>query len=251
MKLNLCLTVGFTILGFLTLLAQGPPVRLTAPGTLGFQGSAIRVSGTFDIRDKEGSYTQVFAVPYNFSTDFQAGLILRYRVVNPDMATSFSGFGNTTVFLKHQLIVKNVIAKTFRLSALVRQTFPTAKDLIAPHVYSTFVGISAGDISTKRGLYTNLGYVLRSDNLTNVFAYDFAVGLPLLPQVYPLKQFNTFLELNGSLDMNGNNLLFLSPGIQYIKGTFLLESSLQVPINQPNSLNEKIFNLLVGTRILI
>ena len=242
----------FLILGGgMTMSAQGPPVRLTAPGTLGFQGSAFRTFGSFDNREQGSSYTQVVAVPYNFSTDFQAGLIMRYSFINPNGRNSFNGLNNSTLFLKHQLVVKNDVARTFRLSALIRQSFPTGKEMIAPELYSTFIGISAGDISTKRGFYTNLGYVLRTNDFSDVFQYDLAVGLPLLPQVYPLKQFNTFLELNGSLDLDGNHVLSLSPGIQFIKGIFLIETSLQLPLIQPSGLNEKEFNLILGTRILM
>lgn len=232
-------------------IGQGPPVRLTAPGTLGFQGSAFRTFGLVDSREGGNSYTQVVAVPYNFSTDFQAGIILRYSFLDPAGSVAVNGFNHTTLFLKHQIVVIDEVAKTFRLSALVRQTFPTAKAQIAPDVYSTFIGVAAGDISTRRGFYSNLGYVIRSGGFSDIFQYDLAIGVPLLPQVYPLKQLNSFLELNGTLDGDGNHGVSLSPGIQFIKGTWLLESSLQLPVVQPTNNNKRKYNLLLGTRILI
>lgn len=233
--------------------AQGPPITLTAPGTLGFQGSAIRTFGTFSNFDDKSVYTQVFAVPYNVSTNFQIGVIGRYSIMNPDGMSGINGFNNSTLFLKHQFYAKNDIGKTFRISGLVRQSFPTAKKGIGLEIYQTYVGLVAGDISTKRGFYTNLGYNITSHGSPDNFQYDFSAGIPLLPQVYPLKQLNSFIELNGNTALKGkNHVLFLSPGLQLIRGSFLIEGSFQIPIVQEvESNSDNKFKVLFGTRILI
>lgn len=230
--------------------AQGPPITLTAPGTLGFQGSAIRTFGLFNTTENTSAYTHLVAIPYNITTDFQVGLIGRYTFVNPNGSESFNGFNNTTVFLKHQVIVLNEIGKTTRISGLVRQTIPTSNRRIGREIYSTYIGVAIGDISLERGFYTNLGYVLRSNETPDQFQYDFSFGIPFLPHVYPLNQFNGLLELNGnSLLGEDNHRLFLAPGLQYIKGNFLIESSIQFPLYQTTE-NEN-FRILLGTRILI
>lgn len=230
--------------------AQGPPITLTAPGTLGFQGSAIRTFGMYSSTENSSGYTQVLAVPYNITTDFQIGLIGRYTFVNPNGSKSFNGFNNTTIFLKHQVFVLNEIGKTTRISGLVRQTIPTSNRRLGGEIYSTYIGVSIGDISLKRGFYTNLGYVLRSNETPDHLQYDFSFGIPFLPHVYPLNQFNGLLELNG-ISILGEDIhtLYLAPGLQYIKGNFLIESSIQFPLYQ--TLENENFRILLGTRILI
>lgn len=254
MKISITTGLILLLLGLsFQLKAQGPPITLTAPGTLGFQGKAVRTFGLFNNLDNSSVYTQVIAVPYNISTNFQIGAIARYSFINPDGGTSSNGFNNASLFLKHQLYVKNETGKTFRISGLLRQTFPTAKQGIGPRIYQTYIGVIAGDISTKRGLYTNLGYNLTSDGNPDNFLYDFSFGLPLLPQNYPIKQLNSFIELNGNAILGSkNHRLFLAPGLQFIKGSFLIESSFQWPLIQDiESDNEVKFKVLLGTRILI
>jgi hypothetical protein len=234
-------------------LAQGPPVTLTAPGTLGFQGKAIRTFGVFNSTEDANIYTQVLAVPYNISTNLQFGAILRYTFVNPDAASASSGFNNASLFMKHQLYVKNDTGKTFRISGLLRQTFPIGPESVGSNTYQTYVGFIAGDISIKRGFYTNLGYNIVSDGNADNFLYDFSFGLPVLPHQYPLKQLNTFIEINGNVFLGEqDHLLFLSPGLQFIKGIVLIETSFQIPVIQDieNGIDTK-FRILFGTRILI
>ena len=89
--------------------------------------------------------------------------VLRSTFVNPDAASASSGFNNASLFMKHQLYVKNDTGKTFRISGLLRQTFPIGPKSVGSNTYQTYVGFIAGDISIKRGFYTNLGYNIVSD----------------------------------------------------------------------------------------
>jgi Putative MetA-pathway of phenol degradation len=103
----------------------------------------------------------------------------------------------------------------------------------------------------RLGLLANAGYRFNTehDGFTagDVFSYDAAVGLRLLPSRYKSMQDDTFvfyLEVNGtvarrdqvtagSVADSGGHLLFLSPDLQWIPTPWLLfESSVQFPIVQ-------------------
>ena len=240
------------------LAAQGPPITLTAPGTLGLQGKAVRTFGTFVKAENHKIYTQVLAMPYNISTRLQLGAILRYSFLNPTDLESVNGFGDATLFAKYQFYQLDGIGKTLRLSGIIRQTFPTGKASTMPSIgrdiYQTYIGFIAGDISIKRGWYTNIGFNLTGGGMPDNFLYNFSYGLPVLPHQYPLKQLNLFLEWNGNLVTNSEvHSIFLSPGLQFIAGNnFLLESSFQIPLLQRGAEGNKTkYQLLIGTRILL
>jgi len=65
--------------------------------------------------------------------------------------------------------------------------------------------------------------------------YDVAYVYRLEPETYgPGKMTALFsvLELNGFYETNGDNELFISPGIQYVTGKWALEATVQLPIWQ-------------------
>lgn len=101
----------------------------------------------------------------------------------------------------------------------------------------------------RYGVIANTGYRINTSNdgfaAGDVFSYDLALGLRLLPQRYRSINDDTFvvyLELNGSVaDRNGlgagrdpnsgGHLLFLSPDVQWIPTPWLLfEASVQIPV---------------------
>lgn len=103
----------------------------------------------------------------------------------------------------------------------------------------------------RYGIIANTGYRINTDHdgfaAGDVFSYDLAVGLRLLPRKYESLEDDTFtvyLELNGGVterdelvtgrDPNsGGHLLFLSPGVQWIPTPWLLfEASVQIPVVQ-------------------
>ena len=71
---------------------------------------------------------------------------------------------------------------------------------------------------------------------TDSFKYDLALGASIYPHQYRTleeKVVNLYLELNGNHEVNVGDVLFLSPGVQFIARTNLLfELSLQAPVYQ-------------------
>lgn len=236
--------------------AQGPPITTETPVMLGLEGSGIRTFGKVISKENTTIYVQPFAIPYNISPKFQVGAIFPFKFINPNRMDGVGGFGDLSVFAKYQLFKKDGTAKTFRILAHAKQTFPTGKTSSTPAIgadlYQTYLGLIVGRISSAIGLYSNFGYTItpESDN----FIYNFSVGIPLLEQKYPQKQLNTFLELNGKYIIDPKvHTLFLSPGLQFIPGRrILFETSFQIPILQENiTTNKTNYMLLIGTRFLI
>ncbi len=252
------LQISILLFSTTPLFAQGPPITTQTPVMLGLEGNGIRSFGKFISKENVNIYVQPIGIPYNISTKFQIGGIFPYKVVNPKNGDAVNGFTDLTVFAKYQLYKKDGKAKTFRILANVKQTFPTGKTSTMPAIGSglsqTYIGLIVGKISTRVGFYSDFGYTITNKGATDSFSYNFSVGIPLLEQKYPQKQLNTFLEFNGNYLIDPNiHTVFVSPGLQWIPGRrFLLETSFQLPILQQNiNTNKTNYMLLIGTRFLI
>ncbi len=238
--------------------AQGPPIYTGTPILLGLDGGGVRTFGKYISKENATAYVQPIAIPYNITAKLQVGAIVPFVRKSPDGLAANSGVGDVMAFAKYLLIQKDGSGKTFRLMARVKETFPTAKTNEMPALgsgaYQTDVGLVGGYISTKIGIYGEVGYNFTSDHLPDNLIYNLAVGLPLLPQQYPPKQLNVFLEFTGNYATSVKlNSLFIAPGIQAILGRRLLfESGIQLPLTQDVPDGQKTnFIFLLGTRILI
>ncbi len=240
------------------LLAQGPPIYTDTPILLGLEGSGIRTFGKFVQKEEASIYIHPIVMPYNISPKMLIGLIVPLVNKNPDTMPSKFGLGDMALFVKRTLYQKDGKAKTFRIVGKVRQIFPTGNTSETPALgadsYQTFFGLVSGFVSTKIGLYSDLGYNIKSNGRSDNFVYNFAVGYPLLPQQYPAKQINIFLELNGNyLIEPESNALFISPGLQWITGRrLLIESGMQLPLVEQVADNQKTkFIFTLGVRVLL
>ncbi len=237
--------------------SQGPPITVETPIMLGLEGSGIRTFGKFISKENVNVYIQPIAIPYNISSKFQIGGIFPIKFITPKGEATTGGFADITVFAKYQLYKKDETAKTFRILANIKQTFPTGKTSSTPPIgsgnYQTYLGLIIGKITTAIGIYSDFGYNITSSKATDNFSYNFSVGVPLLPQKYPQKQINTFLEFNGNYLIDPKiHTLFISPGLQFIPGRrILFETSFQIPVLQQNiTTNKTKYIFLLGTRFL-
>lgn len=244
--------------GLSSVLAQGPPIFTDTPIMLGLEGRGIRTFGNIISKENANAYVHPLAIPYNISSKWQVGVITPFVSQSPKELASRSGIGDVKVFTKYQLYAKDGQRKTLRSLAKLTETFPTGNSTEAPALgtgaWQTTLSLVNGYVTTKYGIYGEFGYNITSDGLPDNFIYNIAFGYPLLPQKYPPKQVNLFLEMNGNyvFDDIGNNL-FISPGIQYIAGRKLLfESGIQIPLDEalPND-QQTNYILRIGTRVLI
>lgn len=252
--LSLAICLGICLSGF----SQGPPITVETPVMLGLEGSGIRTFGRWVSTEQSNNYIHVFALPYNISSEFQVGGVFPYVFKSPIGAETVSGFGDITVFSKYLLFKKDGKAKTFRVLAKVAQIFPTGKSSTTPPIgsdlFQTYIGLVAGRITSKNGIYSDLGYNLTNKKTSDNLIYNFSVGLPMFPHQYPQKQLNVYLEMNGNYSLeNKINRIFLSPGLQWIPGRrLLLETSFQQPLFQKEDIENQLnYQWLVGLRFLI
>ncbi len=251
---------GLFVLFSCTLFAQGPPIFTGTPVMLGLEGRGLRTFGKYIAKENASAYVHPVAVPYNINQDLQVGGIFPYVRKDPeqDEVPARSGLGDIAAFFKHEVFQKDWEGKTLRGLVKIQETFPTGNTAEPPPLgsgeYQTRIGFVSGFVTTEYGLYTELGYNITSSTATETFTYDLAFGLPLLPQQWPPKQLNTYLELNGNYGLDSDqNTLFLSPGVQFIAGKrVLLETGVQYPLIEevPEGMQTE-FMYTLGTRILI
>ncbi len=253
-----CLTIGHLLLASNLSLAQGPPIVTDTPIMLGLEGRGIRTFGNIISNENGNAYVHPLAIPYNITRKWQVGIILPFISKSPTGLASRTGIGDVKVFTKYQLYQKDGKKKTLRGLLKLSETFPTGNSTDAPTLgsgaYQTTLSLVNGYVTTEYGIYGEFGYNITSDRLPDNFIYNIAFGYPLLPQKYPPKQVNLFLELTGNYVFDGvGNNLFISPGIQYIAGRRLLfETGIQLPLDESAPDGQQTnFILRIGTRVLI
>lgn len=239
-------------------MAQGPPIFTDTPIMLGLEGKGVRTFGKYISKKNANVYMHPIAIPYNISSKWQVGGIVPFLNKAPDGLESRFGLGDLKLFTKYQIHQEDGKGKTFRTLVKVVETFPTGNNSEAPVLgsgaYQTAIGLVSGYITTQYGIYGEVAYNLTTNSLPDNLIYSVAFGYPLLPQKYPPKQINLYLELNGKLITDNNtNILFISPGMQYIVGRrLLIESGVQLPLMQDVPAGQKTnFMYALGTRILI
>ncbi|MEQ9290353.1 MAG: hypothetical protein RIG77_25700 [Cyclobacteriaceae bacterium] len=255
---ELSVSVFLFLVVAVNVLAQGPPIFTDTPIMLGLESRGVRTFGNIVSRQKANAYIHPVAFPYNITNKWQVGIVAPFVSISSDGIGDRSGFGDLQVFTKYQIFQKDGKAKTFRGLIKLTEVFPTANNSEAPALGTganqTNLSLVTGYVTTKYGLYTELGYNATSDNLPDNIVYKLAFGYPLLPQKYPPKQVNIFFELLGNyvLDNVGNNMFF-APGIQYIAGRKLLfESGVQLPLGEASPEGQKTnYVLRIGTRVLL
>jgi len=254
---KIILVVFLVVLG-IRFFAQGPPITTETPIMLGLGGNGIRTFGKLIVKENVSVYVHPIAIPYNITPKFQVGAIVPFKRVAINNGPSTNGLADVAFFSKYQLYKKDEKAKTFRVLARYIQRFPTAKTSETPSLgmglYESYFGLVVGRITSKIGMYGDAGITIKEGAGSESLPYNLSVGIPLLPQQYPQKQINTFLEFNGNYVFQSQvHELFLSPGVQYIPGRrLLLETSFQYPVLQQNiTENKTLYRWMLGARLLI
>lgn len=256
----LCLSVCIFLLFPFALFGQGPPIQTGTPVMLGLEGRGVRTFGKYISKENVNTYLHPVAFPYNINNDLQVGGIVPFAYKNPksEAIDAQYGLGDAAAFFKYEILQKDWQGKTLRGLVKIQETFPTGNSESVPPLgtgeYQTLISYVTGYITTKWAVYANVGYNITSRTASERFKYDLAFGLPLLPQQWPPKQLNLYVEMNGNLQIdNGRNTLFLSPGAQFIAGKrVLLETGLQYPLIDSTPKGQKTnLMVLLGTRILL
>ena len=238
--------------------AQGPPIFTETPIMLGLNGRAIRTFGKYAHGENSRSYTHVVAIPYNITTQFQIGSVVPFTWKSSQGMSSRAGLGDVTLFAKQQAFQIDGTGKTFRMLVKGTTTLPTGNTSGEPAIGSgqwhLGLGIVAGYITTRLGLYAESGYLWISDGMPDEIYYALEASLPLLPQKYPPSQLNLSAGLTASINASSyDQTLFISSGLQYIAGRrFLMETGVLIPVKEDNpDATDTKYIFLLGARMLI
>jgi len=256
--MNKLFFIGVFILSVKVLIAQGPPIFTETPIMLGLEGGGVRTFGKYIAGENTKAYIQPFVVPYNINYKWQIGAVVPFAYNAPNGVNSRFGLSDVAFFTKYQILQVDGKGKTLRSLVKLTQRFPTGNTKEEPALgsgaYQTMLSWVTGFITLKYGIYAELGYNVTSNGMPDNFIYNFAFGFPLLPQRFPPKQLNVYLEFTGNyiIDKQSNNFFF-APGLQWIAGKrFLLETGVQLPLIEDVPDDQKInFMYTLGTRILI
>ena len=253
---RLILAIFVVIITAQTGFAQGPPTYADSPIFLGLEGRGLRTFGKYVSKENAKVLIIPVAAPYNIRTNMQIGGVVPVLRTSPEGIDSKTGIGDVSVFVKYLILQQDRIAKTFRVALKLQETFPTGNYKSAPPLgigaYQTYIGLVSGYISTKFGVYTEIGYNAVFKDFNDNVIYNIAFGYPFLPVSYPPRQINFYLGLNGSSALKEKqNALFFSPSVQIIPSKrYLIEGGVQIPINESDSEKTNVIFTL-GTRVLI
>jgi len=274
-------------------LAQGPPINTDTPILLGLEGKAamvrvmvVRKSQLYQDGEKISDSLQrevngimfPIAVPYNITSDFLVGgmiPLINVQAKSLSGSSSSFGLGDLSLFAKYLVVQIDGLQETFRIIGKGSVKLPTGNKNLTPSLGTGTIDYSLGAVGAwigKRfGVYGDVSYSLNGTSdgykLGNSLNYNVSLGFRALPAVYetyPTEQWNLYLELNGKytvkdevneqkLSNTGGNVLFISPGVQYIPSReYILEASVQIPIHQKPNGTQLGTNLiaLLGVRVL-
>ena len=226
-------------------------------------GKVVRKSGA---AGEVTAFVAPVVVPYELVDNklvIGAGLPLVTKTLRlADGASRSAGFGIGDLFLfgKFNIYQSDAPQETFRVAGKIGLTFPTGTDdvsdargLLPPSLQrgTGSVNPSAMLIATKLwrrfGVNADVGYTALPEangiDRGDVVRYDLAGAFRLLPWVfdtYPDHQLNLMLEVNGEWSEkgrleglvnsdSGGHVLFVSPGLQYMYSTVIVEASVQLP----------------------
>jgi hypothetical protein len=184
------------------------------------------------------------AMPGDDDDDFNIGdstLLLKYRVYQNDPAP--------TETIRFSLIGGLQVPgnSTFRMDSS-----HDAWDPIVGAVFSTVLGRHGFNASFLYEFYTG-GDEGMGDAFDDSLRFDASYLFRLAPAEYTDESASAWygvLELNGFYDLNGDQELFISPGVMYEARTFTLDATVMIPVHQDLDYRaESEFLVGIGARI--
>ncbi len=238
--------------------AQGPPITGDKPIMLGANRLVLKTLTEIRKTDKNTIVAAPLRVHYLPTSNMLVGLhvpfVFHKEEGSGSTTTASNNLGDISLLLKYQFFRKDQTGKTLRLVAKTLQGFPTGKALdfegISTKTYQSYQGLVLGYESLRYGISNELGFNLIPENsLGNEVRHKLGFGLPLLKQTYPVNQINLYFEYQSSWfwEQNGFRMLY-AQGIQYAKGNVTIEASVQLPLIQTATLENRKYSVLIGSR---
>lgn len=217
-----------------------------------------------DIQDAVFSTTVNVGLTSDVSLSFRMPVNLRDRDFDLGGITERAeGIGDLTALAKWRVYRKDSGAlDTARFSLVGGAQIRTGDSPFTTDAYNPILGLAYTQITGRHGLNGSLQWTFTTDgNDEPIFAgestadllrYDLAYLFRLSPKQYTADTQAALygvLELNGLYETNGDNELFIAPGIMYEAKTWTAELSLQLPAWQEIDLRaETDYAVNVGLR---
>lgn len=183
--------------------------------------------------------TAVYGVTDSFTLLLDAPVVISQRVKNNATGASDTeaGLADWTALAKLRLFREDTgPTDTMRFDAIAGLELPTGEDAFSSDSVDPIVG-GVFTMSRDRWFFDAdlLWKFDTSGGLPDQMRYDAALIYRLSPVEYTRANqpaFNGLVELNGLYETNGDNELFLSPGIQYVTIRWIVEATVQIPVWQ-------------------
>ena len=216
-------------------------------------------STDLDISLVTASTTAVYGVRDNFTLLLNVPTVLSRRIENNATGESDTdgGLADLTALGKLRLYRNDFgPTNTARFSLLGGLELPTGHDAFSSDSVDPIIG-GVGTVTFGRH-YVSTDVLWKFNTAgapegEDLLRYDAAYSYRLWPEEYEVgqtTQLNGLLELNGFHWTDGDDELFLSPGIQYVTRRWIAEATVQLPIWQElESRPETEFVLGVSVRV--
>lgn len=238
-------------------LSQGPPITGDKPVMLGANSWVVKT--LTEIRNTEGGTFSSAPLMVHYLPSANSLIGIHVPLVNSkfDSQEGNQSLGDIALLGKYQFYRKDGMGKTFRLVAKTLQMLPTGEQLnlegISMGTYQSYTGLIAGYESLKYGISNEIGYNLQPSGDMDELRYKLSFGLPLMKPSYPVKKVNLYFEYQSSWFVNMDEYLLLyAQGVQYAKGQFTIEASIQFPLIQTSSelRLERNYSVFLGSRYI-
>ena len=189
--------------------------------------SQTQVSTAF-IYGTEADLTLIFNAPYRFR---------KIDNNNTGTSTSVDGFGDITSMLKMQFYQHDTgPTDTARASLLAGMEIRSGDSDFSSDSYDPLLGLVYTQALGRHGFdAAALWKFNTAGGDADRLRYDLAYVYRLQPEQYTAGKLTALfglIELNGFYETNGDNEIFISPGIQYVTKDWALEATVQLPIWQ-------------------
>lgn len=191
-----------------------------------------------DIEQIQLSTAFIYGIQADLTLMFNAPY--RFREIdnnNTGTSNSIDGFGDLTSMLKYQFYQNDTgPTDTARTSLLAGMEIRSGDSNFSSDSYDPLLGLVYTQSRGRHGFDAAALWKFNSaGGASDRLRYDLAYVYRLHPEQYTAGKLTALfglVELNGVYETNGDNEIFISPGIQYVTKDWALEATVQLPIWQ-------------------
>ncbi len=201
----------------------------------------------------------------NVALSLHAPVHIRDRTFDlGDKTDQQEGVGDVMAFAKWRVYRNDTGAlNTARLSLVGGMQIRSGDSPFTADAYNPIIGAAYTQILGRHGINASLQWMFTTagndepifpgESTADLFRYDFAYLFRVSPKEYSAETHGALyavVELNGYYETNGDNELFVAPGLMYEARKWVLELSVQLPTwQQVEHRAETEYALIAGIRL--